>query len=278
MNSEVSHYSNAESDTSPGLSPDLPTARKFASSVSYTYSPSVKKSTDLSRIRSRGSKHYLSLGPTDSMRRERGRASLGTSGAGAGSMKRTNRPMGIKGARDSQDMFLDHRRRHMQSDFTEAELKTVREVANPPVNSKSPNALNFRFPVLTRNGEIMDGVEEGDEGGVDDTPSKRSDTRGLEVKGKRWSDAMTKPVVESVRRESRMEYPSPKTPPILRWEGGAGVGRLEKNAIGTVFTGDGRSKKEGISPGRPESLGLYDEDGFLKSSPFKMKESPGGNI
>lgn len=170
--------------------------------------------------------------------------------------------MGIKGSRDSHDIFNDHRLRRMQCDFTEAELKTVREVASPPMVPNSPNALNFQFLVFPSTGSTeVNGEEE-----MDGTP----------IKGKRWSDAMTKPVVESVRRESRMEYPSPKTPPIFHWDDkDLGAELAGKN--GTVFTGDGRSRIEGLSPGRPESLGLYDEDGFLKSSPFKMRESPGGN-
>ncbi|CAG8972761.1 hypothetical protein HYALB_00006853 [Hymenoscyphus albidus] len=251
MKSEVSHYSNGGSDTSPGLSPELPFPRKVAS---VSYSPSVKESSDISRARSRGSKHYLSLCPTE---HRRGRATIGHSG----SMKRSSHPLGIRGARDSQDMFNDYSRRRMHNtDFTEVELKTVREAASPPMSSNSPNALNFQFPVLTRDGSMED----------EETPSK----------SKRWSDAMPKPAVNAVRRESQMEYPSPKTPPIIKWNSEDFAVELDAKSpsVGTRLTGDGRGNgREGKRKGRPESLGLYDEDGFLRSSPFKIVESPGGN-
>ncbi|RDW84512.1 hypothetical protein BP6252_02102 [Coleophoma cylindrospora] len=69
---------------------------------------------------------------------------------------------------------------------------------------------------------------------------------------KRWSDAMAKPNLNGVRsqRDSRMQMPSPKTPP--KW---AGMG------INEALQGE---------TDRPDSLGLYDRDGFLRNSPSRV--------
>lgn len=88
---------------------------------------------------------------------------------------------------------------------------------------------------------------------------------GLEKRSeeKRWSDAMAKPEKEVVRseRDSKMLSPTPLTPPkveeIMRgWK----KGLLAKDELG----------KENKT--RPESAGLYDQDGFLKSSPLRSKD------
>ncbi|KAF7885198.1 hypothetical protein EAF00_011016 [Botryotinia globosa] len=83
----------------------------------------------------------------------------------------------------------------------------------------------------------------------------------------RWSDAMIKPLTKTTRRESKMEHPSPKTPPKWGWSQAVNVA---KERLSRSPTRD----KENVADGdwdrgrdSPESLGLYDQDGFLKTSP-----------
>lgn len=91
----------------------------------------------------------------------------------------------------------------------------------------------------------------------------------------RWSDAMIKPLTKSTRRESKMEQPSPKTPPKWGWSQAVGVAKERLNRSPT------RDKENAMmedwEKGResPESLGLYDQDGFLRSSPERNKVDEG---
>ncbi|CZT11719.1 hypothetical protein WAI453_004355 [Rhynchosporium graminicola] len=82
----------------------------------------------------------------------------------------------------------------------------------------------------------------------------------------RWSDAMTKATMTSTRHESKMEHPSPLTPP--KWTpssngaatsglGVAGVRLLDKDGL--------------VDRGCRLSLGFYDQDGFLKASPERER-------
>ena len=87
---------------------------------------------------------------------------------------------------------------------------------------------------------------------------------------------MAKPAAETVRKDTMLEIPSPRLP----W----GKNNLDI-ALGertTVFTGDGAGKRRRVGGGgengngtklAPESPGLYDKDGFLKSSPLKETEN-----
>ena len=104
-----------------------------------------------------------------------------------------------------------------------------------------------------------------------------------------WSDAAQKPITNVVRRESKMEHPSPQrdTPPLQGWglssEGkvsihspkqiteplsGLGLGLVAERWMGgkgKVHAGDKAEEWEASSI--PESFGLYDQEGFLRSSP-----------
>ncbi|KAB8304020.1 hypothetical protein EYC80_005369 [Monilinia laxa] len=93
-----------------------------------------------------------------------------------------------------------------------------------------------------------------------------------ESKETRWSDAMVKPLTKTTRRESKMEHPSPKTPPKWGWSQAVNVAKERLNRSPT------RDKENTVDAdhwnmGRdsPESLGLYDQDGFLKNSPERIK-------
>ena len=57
-----------------------------------------------------------------------------------------------------------------------------------------------------------------------------------------------------------MEHPSPKTPP--KW--GLGLGRI---GLAGQRLMDGDKENNRGEGSRPVSLGLYDQDGFLRSSP-----------
>ncbi|ESZ94147.1 hypothetical protein SBOR_5468 [Sclerotinia borealis F-4128] len=89
-------------------------------------------------------------------------------------------------------------------------------------------------------------------------------------KDTRWSDAMIKPITKNTRRESKMEHPSPKTPPKWGWSQAVNVAREILSRSPT------RDKENAVEQdwnrGRdsPESLGLYDQDGFLRGSPDRM--------
>ncbi|KAF7868396.1 hypothetical protein EAF04_004928 [Stromatinia cepivora] len=87
----------------------------------------------------------------------------------------------------------------------------------------------------------------------------------------RWSDAMIKSLTKTTRRESKMEHPSPQTPPKWGWSQAVNVAKERLSRSPT------RDKENALDSdwdkGRdsPESLGLYDQDGFLRSSPERTK-------
>jgi hypothetical protein len=95
----------------------------------------------------------------------------------------------------------------------------------------------------------------------------------------RWSDAMIRHPLQVTSRQSKWEYPSPQLPPQCRWE-------MESKIMPDLTSEDGPGKENigdentiamQLKPsiygnwngnhGRPDSLGLYDSEGFLKSSP-----------
>ncbi|KAM0158994.1 hypothetical protein ACHAQE_005273 [Botrytis cinerea] len=88
-----------------------------------------------------------------------------------------------------------------------------------------------------------------------------------DTKDTRWSDAMIKPLTKTTRRESKMEHPSPITPPKWGWSQAVTVAKERLSRSPT------RDKENVVDNdcerGRdsPESPGLYDQDGFLRSSP-----------
>jgi len=180
-------------------------------------SPSLpERSPDRPAVR--GSKAYLSLGKKDS--------SLSTK-------------------RRSEKVEERKRRRRAHSSVQEedddSQLTTVCEVSSPTaLRSNGLNIQNLRFPTISSIGT------------PGKTPPKEIVTP---VKGDIWADTMAKPALSGTRRESRMEHPSPQTPPKWAWKKGSLMGDKE-NA----------EKDE-----RPESLGLYDQDGFLKSSPLRER-------
>jgi len=146
----------------------------------------------------------------------------------------------------------------------------VKEVSSPATGANALGVMNLRFPTLSRQGTngptpprdftITKNVEE-----ADGTPSKNSNLTPSKDESPRWSDAMTKPAHSVIRRESKMEHPSPQTPP--KWGFGMGAMGLAGQRLRGEGEGNKENAKQGGGKGRPDSLGLYDSDGFLRSSP-----------
>ncbi|KAG9235200.1 hypothetical protein BJ875DRAFT_495240 [Amylocarpus encephaloides] len=275
MNSEVSQYS-AGSDTdglTPSRSPDFPSLKRMTSNLS--------NSTSLKKRTTRGSRHYLSLGMSAAESRT-SRSSLFSTG----SVHRNSRPLGVgtKGdPHNSSNIYKERRRRRLAEEFSEADLQTVREIASPPTSiMKSPDSIEgFKFP------EVPSSLPRGTEASSD-TPIRSPQLPPRNPK--RWSDAMSKSPVNAVRRESQIESPTPKSSPVVwEWETPDDFGLELPRKRATTLTGDGtkfcddvfrRSKKMSNShlrndgTVRPQSLGLYDEDGFLRMCSLILADTP----
>ncbi|KUJ17803.1 uncharacterized protein LY89DRAFT_61744 [Mollisia scopiformis] len=235
MNSQISQYSSQS--TIAEESPQLPPQPHF--SLNFN----LEEAQAEERGRSRGSKHYLAVG-RQSQHYSR--------------MSRTEK-------RDSHRVYKDRRRRKTE-DFErdEKELTPVPETS-PATGANPLGIIGLRFPTLNREGingnsfreQIIDFTDDGDISDAKIIELKDDDKENHESQ---WSDAMTKPAKNVVRRESKMEHPSPQTPP--KWSM-SGLGLAGQRLLG--------KDKEGLpvfgSPERPLSIGLYDQEGFLKSSP-----------
>ncbi|KAG4026628.1 hypothetical protein MFRU_038g00320 [Monilinia fructicola] len=92
-----------------------------------------------------------------------------------------------------------------------------------------------------------------------------------ESKETRWSDAMIKPLTKTTRRESKMEHPSPKTPPKWGWSQAVNVAKERLSRSPTRDKENAVCADWNMGRDSPESLGLYDQDGFLKNSPERIK-------
>jgi hypothetical protein len=239
MNSEVSYSSNPSSPAD-GNSPVLPDH----------YSTSVSGRDDFEeRGRTRGSIHYLSIGnmaPKKDKPRQR-----------------------LVGKRDSHRVYKERRQRRNETIERDVdgdkELTPVKEVSSPATGANALGITNLRFPTLSREGTNGPTPPRDNDRGTarvetaDGTPSLNRAITSDKDDSSRWSDAMTKPAHSVIRRESKMEHPSPQTPP--NWSLNLGpLGLAGKRLMGE----GGNKENEG---GRPESLGLYDQDGFLRSSP-----------
>jgi hypothetical protein len=290
MNSEVSTYSTVSSATSNDESPPSPTLPSYRSSLLSGERDSfdVNNPEERERGRSRGSKHYLSIGNLSTPpKREKKRAS---------SWQRHGNGV-EKTKRDSARVYRERRKRkneEMETAERGDELTPVKEMSSPPPSSGGKGGVvsGLRFPTLSSagtNGLTPPRVT------PTQTQRKRSktieDELDLEMEkenkpqlGKvreRWSDAMPKSLSNVVRRESKLEHPAPQreTPPKWGWGLGEdgkvripGLG-LVGNEGGVVVSGlglagvrlMGKGEEEQVS--RPNSLGLYDQEGFLRSSP-----------
>lgn len=146
------------------------------------------------------------------------------------------------------------------NDYSEDEnmLTTVKE-SSSLVTAKTKGVVGLRFSTLSSAGTV--GVtpprnEKGEyvnisQGSVGKKVEKIDLLSSPTKHSSRWSDMMTKQQLNGVRRESKMEHPSPQTPP--KWG--------KQRPLGTG--GEGRGKENG----RPISLALYDKDGVLRGSP-----------
>jgi hypothetical protein len=213
------------------------------------------------------SKYYLSLGSLNLAPKQKEKDS---------SVQKARQRVVEK--RDSHRVYKERRKRRNEeierdTEGDGKELTPVKEVSSPATGANALGIIGLRFPTLSREG--TNGSTPPRENGVgvrvvevaDETPSKSLAVRVVEVGDEsptkvegRWSGAIGKAKHEVFRRESKMEHPSPKTPP--KW------GMSELAAMGLagqrLMDGDKESQEGG---GRPASLGLYDQEGFLRSSP-----------
>jgi hypothetical protein len=131
------------------------------------------------------------------------------------------------------------------------------------------------FPTLNPKGEM----------GTSNDPPIRKDSLTTELltptspstasplKMVRWSDATPSPTVKVVRHESQLLQPSPQSPPAWGWTK-SNLGSKEIEGIESVkenMVNADPAKRNyrnwNSNSQRPDSLGLYDADGFLLSSP-----------
>lgn len=247
MNSEVSHYS-ATSSPSDTSSP----------TVNYRGSVSSLEQLEERRRSRPSSKHYLTLGSSNLVPQED---------------KIVKAKQRIVEKRDSHRVYKERwKRRNEEVEREDVDLTPVQEVGSPATGANALGLVGLRFPTLSREGtngptpprESLISIVLSEEF----TPTKGLAVGVIEVDASdadlaagegRWSGAMSKPQHEVIRRESRMEHPSPKTPP--KWGLGLGVMGLAGQRL---LDGD---KENAESGGRPQSLGLYDQEGFLRSSP-----------
>jgi hypothetical protein len=289
MNSEVSNYSTISSATSNDESPHSPTLPSYRSSLlsGERGSFGADNVEERQRGRSRGSKYYLSVGTTPPKCEK------------ASARSRQRQGNGIeKSKRDSARLFRERRKRkneEMEAAERGDELTPVKEMSSPPSTGGEGGGVSLRFPTLSSTG--TNGVtppratppqaqrkrSKTIEKELDLEMEKENAPHPNEVK-ERWSDAMTKPISNMVRRESKLEHPVPQRETPHKW--GWGLGEDGKVRIpglglvgqenGVVVSGlglagvrlmGGSSVTEGESVSRPNSLGLYDQEGFLRSSP-----------
>lgn len=103
------------------------------------------------------------------------------------------------------------------------------------------------------------------------TNSEKEGKENKESKDTRWSDAMIKPLTKTTRRESKMEHPSPKPPAKWGWSQAVNVAKERLSRSPTRDKENAMDNEWDRGRDSPESLGLYDQDGFLRSSPERSK-------
>ncbi|PMD12877.1 hypothetical protein NA56DRAFT_450712 [Hyaloscypha hepaticicola] len=260
MNSDLSHYSWYSTTSSPSgtHSPILPAKRPSISSL--------EQSEEQSRSRP-SSKYYLSLRSSN----------LAPKGKKEKLMIVEKPRQRVVERKESHYVYKERRKsRNEEIELEERdakELTPVREVSSPATGANGLGIISLGFPMLSSEGRNGPSPPRKNRMAVGvqldvDSPSKSLAVRVVEIddgpsitEGQgRWSDVMSKPQHAVIRRESKMEHPSPKTPP--KW--GPGLGRT--GPVGQRLV-DGEKENKGGQGRRPVSLGLYDQDGFLRSSP-----------
>jgi hypothetical protein len=256
MNSEISHCSVASSDEEEGrISPRL----------APRPSPNSTNWSRRFERQSQGSKAYLTMGMNDSQRRSR---------------------VGKHQSSRRSTFSEKHRVKEEDEDaskWTPTGLETMAESKAESPN-RTPNEVkrgkgieeSLKFPSLTSQGETGTPNEY--------PPPKDSLTTELvtptspsqsPLKSVRWSDATPSPTIRVIRHESQLLQPSPQSPPVWGWsksniekEGVEGIEDGKENLVHTTPVKK-RNKNWNSNSARPDSLGLYDADGFLRSSPEK---------
>jgi hypothetical protein len=251
MNSEISHYSGCFDidNRSPTRSPEPPLTRPLPSIIRRSTSTRATNNED--RIGgSRGSQNYLSMGvSTGDIRKNRASANY------TGSV-RNSCVLSIKDRRDSNHLYKERRRRRMEEEFSDVDLKTVGEFSCH--EDKVPDNIKFSFLKLSGTRSLLQiSIQSSEAPEVSFQNSER------------WSEVMAKPVQSVVRRESQMECPSPKSPRAFDCE--INELGLEAGKDQTMYTDNRKVRFKRAPSFCPDSPGMYDDDGFLKSSPFKPR-------
>lgn len=239
MNSEVSIFSS-NSHASLNSLPDLPLPSSGSSMSEIE-----------SRGRSRGSENYLALGRPVSKR------------------PRDRRSAARSDKRDSHRVYKERRKKRAEEHDGSGsidDLTLVPEGSSPASASEGREIIKLQFPALSH--ESTSGITPPRKKSV--LPSIEYDSASLGSGNPgRWSDAMSKPTSHATRHESKMEYPSPQTP--SKWKL-SGLGLAGVRLMDEDVDLKGVSRHEGIPTGeRPDSLGFYDQDGFLKASPDRER-------
>lgn len=257
MNSEISTISvnsitstDNDNESSPALSHQLSTFRNVAE---------IEE-----RGRSRGSQHYLSLGQA--------------SQAAARNRRKYHAPE----KRDSHRIHKERRKKRNEEASDNNlidELTPVKENSSPTTGTNALGIIGLQFPKLSHEGSVRATPERQRREmmlrSIDMDSNEEFGNGSREEKDQRWSDAMSKPVKNAVRRESQMEHPAPVsvTPPkwTLSGLGLAGARLLDRDAGLRIGSGGDGENGIGGEAKRPDSLGLYDQEGFLKSSPDRER-------
>ena len=287
MNSEVSRCSSASNDEEEGRSlPRLPPK----------VSPDATNWGRRFERQGRGSKAYLSIGMGDSQGRSRvGKHQSGRRNTiseqqkvkeedeeqaeliptGLGTTEETKselKPTGLEGKEETK------------SKLTSTGLETKEEtksespnLASDQVKQDEGDEETLKLPTLTSPGETGPSIEKParKDSLTTELVTPTSPSQASVVQIQRWSDATPSPTIRVIRHESQLLQPSPQSPPAWGWskshlgkEVAEGIEDVKENLLQNSPAKEHNANLES-NFGRPDSLGLYDADGFLKSSPEK---------
>jgi hypothetical protein len=157
-------------------------------------------------------------------------------------------------------------------------LEAVKEMPSPPAtlpHAAKEGGLNrgFQFPAVTEGADESTLHNSVPALPTTDIPTPIASPATSPSKTVRWSSATPSPSIRRVRHESQIQHPSPQNPPSWGWGKGE-VEAAEEPKEQENLSNASPVKEEDYGNwngnfGRPDSLGLYDAQGFLKSSPEK---------
>ncbi|TAQ91220.1 hypothetical protein B7494_g445 [Chlorociboria aeruginascens] len=243
MNSEISVYSTVSSLN--GDSPTIPDLQRITSVPSTN-----------SIIGGRGSRNYLSIGSK---------------------APKMSRPNIARTINELEALPIEEKPWKEFASMSSSPSQYLEPFSTPATGANALRIQNLRFPTLSSTGSSAFSIAPPLSAAPTSTPTPPSTVPQAQLllppmpvsttnpattsKESRWSSAMTKEPVRSIRRESKMKHPSPKTPP--KW-------------TQVDFLGEGQENEGKDEGSRPISAGWYDQKGFLKSSPQRDVKQGGG--